>query len=159
MTRARKSRTFLSATVIYGALAAGAAFLVEILLLSDVLLHSISFWTFLIGSLIEESAKLIFLLQWYRRFVSAPITLPIALICSTLFGAGFASVELYFAFPIPITTAVSLASIHIFTSLLAGGAMLVRILPSLQVRLFLIILTINTLLHTAYNLLIASSLQ
>ena len=137
--------------LIYGTLAAGAAFLLEILFLTGL---SLGLITFIGGALIEESMKLLFLFQYRKRFhASMPSSIPLQLLFFTLFGIGFALVEISLALPPDIGTLFALAGIHTCTSLLLGYALLARTLSPIFLPAGLML---ATGVHAAYILLVAS---
>lgn len=139
--------------LIYGALSALAAFLLESLFLAGVPLGPM---ILLAGALIEESAKLLFLFQWQKRFQDqVPPLLPLQLLLCVFFGIGFASVEIAIALPPHLSTILSLASVHALTSLPLGYAIMRK---GGSPRALLLCLGLATCLHTAYNLF-APSLQ
>ncbi len=138
-------------SLIYGALAALAAFLLESLFLTGMSLH---FITFLVGALLEEGAKLLFLFQWQKRFIaSAPPLLPYQFFLFGLFGMGFAIIEISLASPPNISILLSLASIHTLTSLLLGYILLKKSSP---LSLLFLGFILAVCLHTGYNLVVTS---
>jgi len=142
---------FLLTSFIYGTLAAGAAFLLESLFLTGI---SFTVITLLAGAFLEEGAKLIFLLQWQKRFLpSIPNILSYQLLLFTLFGIGFAMVEIVLAAPPQISILLSLASIHALTSLLLGSFLLFKKSSAITLPFGFVL---AVFLHTAYNLIIAS---
>lgn len=137
--------------VIYGILAAGAAFLLESLFLAGM---SLTISAFIIGACIEEGMKFLFLFQWQRRFlISYPSALPFRLFAFALFGIGFASVEVFLAVPPHIGILLALTSVHTLTSLLLGYALSVKKLPQISL---IIGFVLAVLIHTAYNVFTAS---
>jgi len=137
--------------IIYGTLAAGAAFLLEILFLTGL---SLGFITFIIGALIEESMKLLFLFQYQRRFCSSMPSSPLLqLLFFALFGIGFALVEIFLALPPNTGALFALAGIHMLTSLILGYALLTRKISPFFLPAGLV-LAIG--IHVTYNLLITS---
>ena len=137
--------------LIYGTLAAGAAFLLEILFLTG---FSSGLTAFATGALIEEGMKLLFLFQYQKRFPpSIPSSIPFQLFSFSLFGIGFALIEIFLALPPDIGILSALICIHTFTSLLLGYALLSRE----RSLIFLPVGIISAVCaHTAYNLFIAS---
>ena len=137
--------------LIYGTLAAGAAFLLEILFLTG---FSPGLIAFTAGALIEESMKLLFLFQYQKRFPpSIPSSIPLRLLPFSLFGIGFALIEILLAIPPDIGILLALVGIHTFTSLLLGYVLLSKE----RSLIFLPIGIISAVCaHTAYNLFIAS---
>lgn len=135
--------------LIYGTLAAGAAFLLESIFLTGL---SLGLIVFTVGALIEESMKLLFLFQYRKRFLSSgSSSVSLQLLLFTLFGIGFALVEVFLALPPDTSTLLALAGIHMLTSLLLGYALLVPSPISLPAGLMLAVGV-----HIAYNLLTAS---
>lgn len=135
---------------IYGALAASAALLLEILFLSGL---AFSLSVFIGGAIIEEGLKFLFLLGWQRRtsYVAiVPLQTFFALLC---FGIGFATIELALAMPPKTTIALSLASLHIATSLILGYAILS---PKSRGYMFIFWLSVAIFLHVMYNAFFAS---
>jgi hypothetical protein len=137
--------------LIYGTLAAGAAFLLESLFLTG---FSFGLIAFTAGALIEEGMKLLFLFQYQKRFPpSIPSSIPFQLFSFSLFGIGFALIEIFLALPPDIGILFALVGIHTFTSLLLGYVLLSRERSSA----FLPVGIISAVCaHTAYNLFIAS---
>ncbi len=135
------------ASFIYGALAAGAALLSEGIILAGLLSGPL---LFVLGACIEESLKLLFLIQWQRRFPLG--TLP-HLLAATLLGAGFASVELWLAAPPTLSITLALALVHIVTSVVLS---LGTRSGQLAILLRGSVLLAAIVLHTVYNLFFAS---
>ncbi|MBP6889619.1 MAG: hypothetical protein KBC83_04475 [Candidatus Moranbacteria bacterium] len=141
----------LFTALIYGILAAGAAFLLESLFLTGL---SLNILVLIAGAILEEGAKFIFLFQWRKRFLPlVPILLPYQLFLFTLFGVGFAMVEISLAVPPKISILLSLTSIHILTSLLLGSFLILKKSSPIMLPLGFI-LAIS--LHTTYNFIVAS---
>lgn len=135
------------ASFIYGALAAGAALLSE-----GIILAGLSFGPvfFVLGACIEESLKLLFLIQWQRRF---QLRTSLHLLAAACLGAGFASVELWLASPPELSIAAALAGVHIATSVVLGyGTRIGK--SSVLLRGFTLLTAV--MLHTVYNLFFAS---
>ena len=135
--------------LLYGALAASAALILESILfpvaLGPILL--------LFAALIEEGSKFAFLLQWQKRFSHTSwVTLQtyFSLFC---FGLGFALVELTLATPPSITILLSLAGTHLLTVMLLGQSILSK---SLSLPLRASIFMVAVALHVAYNLFFAT---
>lgn len=142
---------FSFTAVIYGILAAGAAFLLESLFLTGMSLNIVAF---LMGAFLEEGAKLLFLFQWQKRFLaSVPPALPYRLFLFSLFGIGFAIIEISLASPPNINILLSLTGVHTLTSLLLGY-ILMRKSSSLSPLLLGLILALC--LHAGYNLMVDS---
>ena len=137
--------------LIYGTLAAGAAFLLESLFLTG---FSFGLIAFTAGALIEEGMKLLFLFQYQKRFLpSIPSSTPLQFLFFSLFGIGFALIEIFLALPPDIGILSALICIHTFTSLLLGYALLSRE----RSLIFLPVGIISAVCaHTAYNLFVAS---
>lgn len=141
----------LITSLIYGALSAGAAFLLESLFLTGMPLNIV---TFLMGAFLEEGAKLLFLFQWQKQFLaSVPPALPYRLFLFSLFGIGFAIIEISLASPPNINILLSLTSVHTLTSLLLGYVLMRR---SSSLSPILLGLILALCLHTGYNLIVAS---
>ncbi len=160
--------------VVFGALAASFALLLELLVasLSSVpiaLEGKFSFMVLLVIvgiAIIEEMSKYIFLRQYVRRFFThTNPTLQTSLILGALFGTGFAAIETAIAAAMPLPYSplpfLATASIHITTSvafavfLLTSAAPRQSDAPAVRQHFpasWLIASAI--LLHTLYNLAI-----
>ncbi|MBP7811669.1 MAG: hypothetical protein KA054_02395 [Candidatus Moranbacteria bacterium] len=137
--------------IIYGTLAAVAAFLLEIIFLTG---FSLGLITFIIGALIEEGMKLLFLFQYQKRFCSSmPSSPPLRFLFFALFGIGFAFFEIFLALPMNTEILLALISVHTLTSLILGYTLLTRKLSHFLLPAGLV-LAIG--IHVTYNLLITS---
>jgi RsiW-degrading membrane proteinase PrsW (M82 family) len=145
------------AFLIYGLLSALGALLFELFALSFIVTPSfddtalvLSTTTLLILACIEEGMKILFFLQALRRF--RPASSP--LLNGLLFGIGFASLEYFALFFLPLSLPsgpiYGILAIHIFTSLVL--ARVLQKTPSPQ-TLFYLFLTITSL-HFGYNILL-----
>ena len=135
------------ASFIYGALAASAALLSEGIILAGL---SSGPALFILGACIEESLKLLFLVQWQRRF---PFQTSLHLLAAACLGAGFASIEVWLAAPPTLSIALALTLVHITTSIVLGygtrsGGPFTLLRGS--------VLLAAIVLHTVYNLFFAS---
>lgn len=145
--------SFLSA-FIFGALSAIANLILEILFLSG-LPPVLTLFT--LGPLIEESTKLIFLFRWKHFFSFESLLWPQRFLVLSLFGLGFAFTEIATALfsgfsHFSIQSGFIITGIHILTSVLLGTTLFRWQSPKI-IGLSLIIATI---LHTLYNISIAS---
>lgn len=135
------------ASFIHGALAAGAALLSEGILLAGLSSGPV---LFVLGACIEESLKLLFLIQWRGRFALRTSS---HLLAAASLGAGFASVELWLAAPPELSIAAALALVHITTSIVLGyGTRSGKPLIILRGSALLAAIV----LHTVYNLFFVS---
>lgn len=134
---------------IYGALAAGAALLFEGVILTGLAAGII---LFVLGAGIEESLKLLLLIQWRKRFPS-PSTPFRHFLAAACLGAGFAGIELWLAAPPTIAIILSLLSVHIATSVVLSLSTLAE-RPTLMLRAGVLGLAIT--LHAVYNLFFSS---
>lgn len=135
--------------LIYGALAASASLLLEILFLPGAFA---GLAIFVAGAVIEEGLKLFFLLQWQKRAPSPPSPLRSFLV-PLCFGIGFAGVEIALALPPMISVTLSLAGIHIATSFIIARAILSSESRK-YIRFFWLGIAIS--IHIAYNMFFAS---
>ncbi|MBP5993904.1 MAG: hypothetical protein KA731_03265 [Candidatus Moranbacteria bacterium] len=135
------------ASFIYGTLAAGAALLSEGIILAGL---SSGPALFILGACIEESLKLLFLIQWQRRF---PLRTPLHLLAAGCLGAGFAGIEVWLAAPPAPSIALALALVHTTTSVVLGYG---TRSGGLSTLLRGSVLLAAIVLHTVYNLFFAS---
>lgn len=138
--------------LIFGFFAACAALVVQIffsLLLSAPLMNSPSLALLIGAAGIEESAKLVFLIQLGRRSAQ-----PVTLFTAFLFGIGFVAAELsllaFSAVATPLTTLalVMIAAIHIFGAFLLYAGL--RFRESFPLAPLIALLS-AILMHTLYN--------
>lgn len=140
----------LSLALIYGILAALAAFLLEVLCLPGL---TASFFTFILAAGLEESAKLLFLFQWQKRFMNNQPSFLVQGAAFIAFGIGFALVELWLAAPLPPIAALMLAGVHMATALILGSALFLKRSRVIALPLGLLV---ALGVHALYNLSVRS---
>lgn len=154
--------------LLFGALAASFALIIELLMMnllpvSLTLEGTFSFGilsSFLLLALIEEASKYIFLLRYkkYAPYRSEP-TFSIYAVLAVLFGVGFSSLEIVFASQnismVSLSSILSTLLLHIGTSLIFISFLFSQ--PEQKRPLALKsswIILVAVLLHLAYNVLI-----
>lgn len=156
----------LATIVIFGALSASFALLLEIGILSlgDITTPTFvaprlsDFFTLFAASLIEEFSKFLFLLQYTRRFFATlSPSLWGMLLLGLLFGIGFSIPEFALALstsPDSLLPLVGIMALHIVTSMIIATLVLYRRSRSLiELALFL---GSAVALHFLYNFIVSS---
>jgi hypothetical protein len=148
-------------SLIFGALSASFALIIEILILTNVL-SSQDFFVLLGAATVEELSKYIFLKQYAKQYTSIiPSSIGQAFILGTSFGLGFAVVELSLMSyklqiaTIPFWAIFGSASLHIITGIIFA-VFLFSFYQKRSTDLTAIALAI--FLHILYNTLVFVSL-
>lgn len=155
----------LITSLLFGALSASFALIIEILILINALSFQ-DFFVLLGAAVIEELSKYIFLKQYAKQFIiTFPFTVTKAVVLGSSFGLGFTILELSLMSyklqiaTIPFWAIFGSASLHIITSIIFA-IFLFRLWRTLYQKRFtnLIAIALAIFLHILYNVLVFASL-
>lgn len=153
-------------SLLFGALSASFALIIEILILINVLSFQ-NFFVILGAAIIEELSKYIFLKQYAKQLVMTfPFTVTKAVVLGSSFGLGFAILELFLMSyklqiaTIPFWAIFGSASLHIITSIIFAIFLFFCPSRTLCQKRFtnLLAIALAIFLHILYNATVFTSL-